>query len=366
MITRLRIDNWGPLLDFEWWPKKHLNLLMGGHGTGKSFVLDAIDFVKILLSENARLKSTSSSDTVNKWSGRAVQTIEMNVELGNTMYLYYLELSTDELRRCRIVRESLHADGEHVVTVAHGKTAVYGDDGKLLLEKEASTRRSGVGSTTPTDEMKLLAQFLEWSRERLHVFMPNLQGAVALLEKSGVRQLDPELVDFAPWYASWSPKNPEAVEAIRRALSEVIHGFAGFQVCPDGSKLQVLFGASESTTAYAIDFHCVSDGERQLCALYTLLHAYLRPGHTVLIDAPTNFVPLREVQPWLNEVIDVADVSGGPQVFLVSHHPEIIDQIAPDCGTRLVRDDGGPTRILPFRSAPELSASETVARGWED
>lgn len=364
MITRLRIDNWGPLLNFEWWPKKLLNLLMGGHGAGKSFVLNAVDFAKMMLSEHALLNDVSETDTVTKWSGRAEQTIEMNVELGGTMYLYYLELRTDDLNRRRIVRESLHADGEPVVTVGYGKTSVYNDDGKLVQETETSARRSGVGGTTPTAEMRLLAKFLEWSRERLHVFFPNLREATANQSKSGAQQLDPELLNFASWYASWSQKNPEAVEAVRRSLSEVISGFSGFQTSSDGNKLQVVFSTSGST--YGINFDLISDGERQLCALYTLLHACIKPGHTVFIDAPTNFVPLREVQPWLNEVIDAADVSGGPQVFLVSHHPEIIDLIAPDCGTRLVRDECGPTRILPFMGAQALSASETVARGWEE
>jgi hypothetical protein len=58
---------------------------------------------------------------------------------------------------------------------------------------------------------------------------------------------------------------------------------------------------------------------------------------------------------------------GHGQVLLISHHPEIIDQWAPENGVQFVRDEAGPVRLEEFRGDPAsaLSASELVARGWE-
>jgi ABC-type molybdenum transport system ATPase subunit/photorepair protein PhrA len=152
---------------------------------------------------------------------------------------------------------------------------------------------------------------------------------------------------------------------VQKAIAEIIPGFESLQVSQNGAMLQATFQALNGTPAHSLYFDQLSDGQRQLCALYALRQAYIQPGHSFLIDEPTNFVSLREIQPWLNEVIDATDAPNGPQVFIVSHHPEIIDQLAPQHGVRFFRD-GGPTRIAPFKGAPGLTASETIARGWGD
>ena len=53
-------------------------------------------------------------------------------------------------------------------------------------------------------------------------------------------------------------------------------------------------------------------------------------------------------------------------MWLISHHPEVINLLAPEYGWRFFRDGLGPTRVERFQPAPALSAAETVARGWDD
>jgi hypothetical protein len=64
------------------------------------------------------------------------------------------------------------------------------------------------------------------------------------------------------------------------------------------------------------------------------------------------------------EVIDEALTSGGPQVWFVSHHPELLNRLAPSYGSRFFRHEDGPVRVEPFKGAPGLSAAEAVAREW--
>jgi hypothetical protein len=63
----------------------------------------------------------------------------------------------------------------------------------------------------------------------------------------------------------------------------------------------------------------------------------------------------------------VSDSKGAGQVFLISHHPEIMNPWAPAYGAQFVRDGAGPVSIERFRGNPEysLSPAELVARGWE-
>jgi hypothetical protein len=55
------------------------------------------------------------------------------------------------------------------------------------------------------------------------------------------------------------------------------------------------------------------------------------------------------------------------QVILVSHHPELLDQLADQGGVLFDRPDGRETRVLPFEPPEDsgLKASEIIARGWE-
>ena len=109
-----------------------------------------------------------------------------------------------------------------------------------------------------------------------------------------------------------------------------------------------------------------SEGQRCLICLYAILHFVIAKGNTVIIDEPENFVSLREIQPWLMAVSD-AVVEGHGQVILISHHPELINQWAPEYGVQFVRDGVGPVRVEAFNGDPEslLAPAELVARGWE-
>jgi len=77
-------------------------------------------------------------------------------------------------------------------------------------------------------------------------------------------------------------------------------------------------------------------------------------------------VALREIQPWLIELVDRTRTTAG-QCLLISHHPELINYLAPSQGVRFFRDDLGPVRTQPFQTTEDerLLPAEIVARGWE-
>jgi ABC-type glutathione transport system ATPase component len=85
------------------------------------------------------------------------------------------------------------------------------------------------------------------------------------------------------------------------------------------------------------------------------------------IDEPDNYVALKEIQPWLQEIEALTEETQA-QVLIISHHPEIINYFAPAI-VRFYRQKGGPVRVAPFQinDANEgLLPAEIVARGWED
>ncbi len=113
-------------------------------------------------------------------------------------------------------------------------------------------------------------------------------------------------------------------------------------------------------------FDDLSDGQRALVGLYALLHCGLTEHSTLCIDEPDNFVALTEIQPWLLHLIDRGQDTNS-QVFLASHHPELLNQLATHNGVIVERIDAGPTRVRPFAPPNDttLPPAEIIARGWE-
>jgi ATPase subunit of ABC transporter with duplicated ATPase domains len=158
--------------------------------------------------------------------------------------------------------------------------------------------------------------------------------------------------------------SPKETRAFLDSLSAAIDGFSHLRFESVGERVSLL--QAEFRGGARFSFKELSDGQRCLIALYMILHFVVAKGGTVVIDEPENFISLREIQPWLTAVTDAVE-DGHGQVLLISHHPEIIDQWAPENGVQFVRDEAGPVRVEEFHGNPNsaLSASELVARGWE-
>ncbi len=363
MITRLHADNVGPLVGFEWLPKR-LNLLLGENGSGKSSALNVLNVIKYMVVYG---QDIYYHDTVTRWTKRTDQVFGLDVELEGISYSY--SVTTDLVwlpgrhTHREIKEESLLADGVPVCHVSDGRFRISSCDG---VTSEGSVTHPTLSSvySAPHDEAGHLTRFRSWLRSGLKYFDPNPRFMSDHVHED-VEDLYENLLNFSAWYVRWADGDPVGAARAREALSEVIPTFGGMRFRPYLSTLVVDFGGRDGIPPHALEFAKLSVGQKQLCALYVLLHAFAHPGRTLIIEDPTHNISSREVQPWLNLIIDAADVPGGPQVILASHDPEIIDQLAPQHGTLFLRD-GGATRITPFKGAPALTASEAVSYGWSE
>jgi predicted ATPase len=181
----------------------------------------------------------------------------------------------------------------------------------------------------------------------------------------------PDLSNFAEWYRHLRQDSSAATDELRSSLQEVIDGFEGLDLKgpPSGTRLlqvAVRTGGAGKGKSQQYGFDELSDGQRALVGLYTLLHCALTDHSTLCIDEPDNFVALREIQPWLSDILDRAQ-GNGSQVLLISHHPELLNQLATRNGVIIERTDAGPTRVRPFAPPDDwtLTPAEIIARGWE-
>jgi predicted ATPase len=182
--------------------------------------------------------------------------------------------------------------------------------------------------------------------------------------------LDTDGFNFASWYRHLSLERQENLDKLFNRIREILPGFRALTMVSVGMRgkraLVAVFSYSESKSNYEIDFDDLSDGERAIILLHCLLMDAERKPRTLLLDEPENFVGLKLIQPWLVDLADAMRDEG--QLFLISHHPEVIDYLAADHPLLFERPGGGPTivRTAPFDRSQGLKASELIARGLLD
>ncbi len=366
MIERIFVDNVYCFVNFEWKPGK-LALLLGENGSGKTSLGMLLWRIRSLVANEDVISNCFPRSSRTRWDQRLEQRIELQVRLGEDIYSYALLVVQDSNwpDAARIRQETLHLGDTLLMSFLDGVLRLFDEDGTPGPGFPAQAYRSGLGAIGENKAYQKLTTFKRWLTDELWLFRPDPRAITGRTDESS-RLLDPNLRNFASWYATAVTQDLSVAFHLKNALAEVLPGLETLGIDKQRPQLQARFKA-EARSSYPVDFEELSDGQRALVALYVLLQVVVKPvvkpGRMILFDEPDNYVALREIQPWLMEVIETALTPDGPQVWFVSHHPEVLNQLAPSHGTRFFRQEGGPVRTEPFHGAPGLTAAETVARG---
>ena len=249
---------------------------------------------------------------------------------------------------------------------------LYRDDGSAGPTFPFDWSRSGIATVPERHDNTLLTMF----RNRMglvQVFSPDPEAMEGLVKKPA-QAPDRALRNFASWLYAVQSGDFEVGSSVATSLQQTIRGFSKHRFANVGSSAWELFAGFEFrdeesgsiTSSFELSFESLSTGQRNLFALYTILHAAVKEGATVCIDEPDNFVALREIQPWFSALQDAAE-DRDCQILVVSHHPELINQLAAHSGILFERDGSGAAccRRFEWQDKELMTPAELVARGWE-
>lgn len=363
MIQRIYIDNIRTFVNFEWRPGP-VALLLGANGAGKSGLLVTLFDVSNFLLGDAGSTLAFGEASRTRWTRTEPrQTVELDVAGNAGLYRYrvVVEHKLDEPGKNRIIEERLTFDGRTLVEFLGGELRMFRDDGSEGPRFNAKWTRSAVGAIEPGKENRLLTWFKGWVAG-ITILRPDARDMDADVSTASAEQLQTDLSNFAGWYVGVLSSKPGSVFKALQALASVVPGLEELFV--QNGQLHARFDCGGTEAVFRFDE--LSEGQRQLIALYLLRWTRTTPGHLLAIDEPDNYVSLREVQPWVAEVTELALTKNGPQVWLISHHPEVMNLLASEYGWRFFREANGMSRVERFAVATGLDAAETVARGWED
>lgn len=363
MLQRLYVDNYKCLVNFELFLDE-VTLLLGSSGAGKTAVLDVVFGLRQVLVYGVKVAHADAFPTwtLTRWQDRDVQVFAIDVLLGGDSFSYRLELEHERRTgRAYIRREELTVQGEPLFECFEGEVQLYRDDHSKGPAFSVDESESALARVPPRPNNRRLTRFLQYMDTLtvcgLHPasFRAESTEEATLLQRDGA--------NFADWYRHVMQEHTDLNLDSISDLREIIDGFRAIRLERVGRDARALVVAFEQ---YTMRFDEISDGQRALIALYSLIYMSVGEGYTLFLDEPDNYVALPEIQPWL---MALSDTCGGAvqQAVLCSHHPELIDYLGGDYGILLKREASGVvTAQKPETSQIDhnLKLSEAIARGW--
>jgi predicted ATPase len=368
MLKRLYANNYRCLVNFEMNFDK-LSLLVGPNGGGKSTLFDLLYGIRHLIIDNAKIAEVFPPEDLTAWVNKTEQSFEFDVQGDDGLFSYKLVISHNpDIKKQRIEIEHLLFNSKPLFEFKQGEVQLYHDDHKPGPKYSFDWSVSALATIVSRPDNKKLTWFKQWVET---LFIISLQPKAMTSETEEESDwLRRDGANFASWYRYLSQEHQDKIFQLTARLRDTIPGFHAFKLEQAGKYriLRVGFSSeNENTDPIYFDFEQLSDGQRVMIVLYSLLLGLQDLGHTVFLDEPENYVALAEIQPWLMELNNACGESF-PQAVIISHHPELIDYLGAECGKWIERDPLGPTRVkkLPDRIAKGLKLSEQIARGWTE
>ena len=366
MLSRLYVDNFRCLENFEL-DLDETNVFLGRNGTGKTSVLNVLRNIQNLIVRGSKVDAVFPARDISLYGQRNEQRFEIETRINEEAYRYSLMVEHDLSRdRMRVWEETLEHDGNPIFEFKNGNAQLYHDDYSQGPSYPFDWSQSGIGFLNERPDNKKLTQFKKEIANYIIVSCcPPIMSAETRTEDEFI---EPWMQNFVGWYRRATQENMSSINSLFETLREALPGFDSINLTESGENsraLKAIFqGPSSKLIRYGFDQ--LSDGQRALIALYSLIHLAADRRVSLFVDEPDNYLALGEIQPWLAEAVERAGESLG-QVVVASHHPVTIDYMAGANGRWFFREGDGPVRVSkePKNIVDGLSLSETIARRWE-
>lgn len=369
MITRLYIDNFRTLVNFEI-RFDSVNLLLGPNGSGKSSVFDVLRRLRSFICGETRLAETFPAADFTHWQTKSLQKFEIELKTENGIFIYVLEIEYfDDRTKSKVREEILKLDGTLLFYGKEGEAHLYNDAGHEGAVVGFDWTQSGVGLLQERRDNKKLTFFKKYI-ENIIVVRPTpiLMGSESQGEE---KHLSMRMENFAAWYRYLILENPSAYREICDELPKSVPGFLTLKSAEAGERriLKADFQTLHNMIKHSYPFASLSDGQKMLIAIYTLILGNKDKKSCIFIDEPDNYISIEEIQPWLRLLVDGSGNGEDlEQTVIISHHPEVIDYSCLGIPIWFEREQESHTRIKPIEQeeeakiGPVLPLSQTIAR----
>ncbi|WP_437511376.1 AAA family ATPase [Sorangium sp. So ce1099] len=367
MLTSVLIHNYNCFVDFTIELPRRL-LIVGSNGAGKTSLWEALAGLQDVIVRSTEAATAFPTRSLTRWlHGDPVQRFAIGMELNAEPYHYELEIVHDVARQqASIRREQLTVGGMVLYEALDGDVRLYGDrpSGAPRTSFPFGRKRSFLPDMEPRDDNQRTIAFREalakvWllapSPRRLE---PTTAGEAPWLDRDGR--------NFSSWFRGVLVERPGLGNALLEALRPTLPGLRSVafeRISSEARELMLTFRAEGAD--YKLSAGELSDGQRSLVLLYGFLLGAIDQATLAFLDEPETGLAPHEMQPWLAAMSATLDKHEG-QALVSSHHPAVIDYMAPSRTVRFSRPGGGPARLdeVTLETAGGVRISEWLSRPW--
>ena len=367
MLRRIYADNFRCLSNFEL-ELDEANVFLGANATGKTSVLHLLRKIQNLIARGSKVDEVFPAHDLSLTQDRKEQRFEIETRTDGSLYRYSLAIEHDvDRNRMRIHEESLEHDGNPIFEFKMGEAQLYHDDYTEGPKYPFDWTQSGIGALNARPDNRKLTRF---KRDIANcIVVGSCPPWMEPETRTEDEFLDPWMQNFAGWYRRSVQENMGSVVALFDALRDTMPDFDSMSLTESGENSRALKAVFRSPANKTIryGFDQLSDGQRALIALYSLIHLSADRPVSLFIDEPDNYLSPGEVQPWLAEAVQRCGESL-EQFVVVSHHPVTIDYMAGANGRWFFRNGDGPVRVSnepTIDIADGISLSDALVRRWE-
>ena len=363
MIKYLKVDNYCSLVNFKI-DFSSINLILGGNGTGKSTLFSLLANLRLFIQGKCDVEDSFPFKSLTRWQLVPVQSFEFSLNYKDFEYLYQLEIefNRDEEKN-RVKKEIVLCNGNPIFKAENGKARLYNDSYNEGPEVLVNWSSSGVSSVYERTDNKKLCDFKQAVANIIvcHPLPFGYDFAVSYSEQQYINYFADNISNV---YMHVVQKHPEKMMKLWEVLKEINPCFVRTYLDGDSGK-NLCFEYNQDGAKISYTLNELSDGERMLFTLYFLVTMYFDDDYSLFLDEPDNYISLQEVGQFIQYVQDLSNANN--QCVLISHHPSVIDYLAPSCGIWLDRRSYGATLITePPKSDCGLTYSEIIAHGGTD
>ncbi|NOY89833.1 MAG: AAA family ATPase [Deltaproteobacteria bacterium] len=366
MITRVYIDNFRCFSNFEVEPAR-INLLLGKNGAGKSSFVDVLQRIVSVAIDGREVGEVFSAQDLTRWDTRSEQRFEVDLRVAGDTYTYVLGLERGSDAGMILQHERVSCADRVLYRYQDGDVHLHHNNGSEGASFAFRGNRSFLAGIEERPETTSLMEFLTRLRAiRSYKLGPTQMESVSQEEQ---RRLRPDGSNFASWYRHLAQENAGGLADLFQHLADAIPGFKSISLKgagKQGKTRDLVVQMKDKKQSYDIEFEALSDGQRALVVLYSLLLDITENPQTLILDEPENYVGISELQPWL-QALDEA-LGDQSQLLLISHHPAGIDFLAPEHPLLFERSAASPVRVrrVDFDRDSGLEASAQIERGLLD
>lgn len=348
MIKRLYIHNFRSLVNFEL-PIGDLatSLLIGGNGSGKSSVGQALEILRQIGKGNNRIGNLVKPSDMTRWlSGQPVR-FEIEADLSGVRYVYHLALELPKnFRELRIMEENLEIDGDLKFTRNVAEIIFPRPDGDPAT-MSFDWHLSWLSVAQARSENDPIDIFRKWLA-RMLVLGP-IPALISGESTDETLTPDNSLLTLGDWWNGLIAHSPAAYAPIASALRRMLPDMSDIKnpvIAKDSRSLEVHFAHDEKTLV--LPFSVLSDGEKCMVIWAMVMAANNAYGPLFCFwDEPDNYLALSEIANFATD-LRKAFAEGG-QFLATSHNPETIRSFSDENTFVLFRrHHHEPTRVRPL------------------